>query len=379
MTLEITAIGMVTALGHDAMTACAASRARLSMASELTTLMFGGDAVFGLEDLDGTPLVSGHAVRGLGDGFTGLAKAQLFGVAALQDLQSRRRLTEAEIERTALCLNLSDSFVEDAHLKQLQDNGHAEDDDRPPSEGYRRRYAELPPRLVENSGLDVSQQHRSVVHGGHAGFAVCLDHAASLLQGGAVERCLIGGIDSRVDPPFVKAAAALNILKTSLNPVGLIPGEAAAFVLVESSGACRSAGIRPLATIGAWTQGQEGAAYFDDAPSTGQALGHTIEAVLDTDAAAREGLAWVLPDLNGTTRRASEWGNTLVRLQQGLAIADYPTWLPAESFGDAGAAAGPLAMCMIARAFERSYAPGRAALATLASERGSRAAVTVRA
>jgi 3-oxoacyl-[acyl-carrier-protein] synthase-1 len=70
----------------------------------------------------------------------------------------------------------------------------------------------------------------------------------------------------------------------------------------------------------------------------------------------------------------------MVRLRGALGgKVDVPLWLPAASFGDTGAATGAVATCMAARAFERGYAPGDAALIGLSSESGERGAFGIAA
>jgi 3-oxoacyl-[acyl-carrier-protein] synthase-1 len=78
--------------------------------------------------------------------------------------------------------------------------------------------------------------------------------------------------------------------------------------------------------------------------------------------------AWVIGNLNGTERRALDWGHTLIRLQRELPLGGLPLWVPAVHFGETGAAAGLLAVCMVLRAFVRGYAPGNRALVWLASD-----------
>jgi hypothetical protein len=86
---------------------------------------------------------------------------------------------------------------------------------------------------------------------------------------------------------------------------------------------------------------------------------------------ADAGVGLIIADLDGTSPRASGWGMALVRRR---ALHDTVEWIPAMTFGSLGAAAGPVAACMIARGFERGYAPPGDALAWVWGERGVRGA-----
>lgn len=67
----------------------------------------------------------------------------------------------------------------------------------------------------------------------HSGFAKVLELAAVLLGTGRVKRCIVGGIDAWCDPDAVSVLQALGVLKTPENATGFMPGEAAAFLVVE--------------------------------------------------------------------------------------------------------------------------------------------------
>jgi 3-oxoacyl-[acyl-carrier-protein] synthase-1 len=86
---------------------------------------------------------------------------------------------------------------------------------------------------------------------------------------------------------------------------------------------------------------------------------------------------WVISDLNGEPYRAIDWGNALVRRIR--ALAEPVLWCPALWFGDTGAASGAVALCLAARAFERSYAPAPWSLVLSSADGPDRAAVIVTA
>jgi 3-oxoacyl-[acyl-carrier-protein] synthase-1 len=195
-----------------------------------------------------------------------------------------------------------------------------------------------------------------------------------MLDGGSVDRCIVGAVDSRANTRFLPAAARLGQLRTGDNPAGLIPGEAGAFFVLERLPDARRAGRPILAQIGKPVATREPVGLIDpERQPTGAGLAHVIRTAL---AASKAGFA--VGDLNGSTRRAVEWGMARVRLASEH-VVELPTWLPAMSFGDTGAASGAVGACLAARAFARGYAPARAALVWSSSESGLKSAFTISA
>ncbi len=365
----VTALGMVTPLGGNVIASCAAARAGITRVNELANLDFSGEAAFGGETMGETPTIKGSIVRGVGDTFSGVARVLMLGGPAIDEILASRPLTDGERARTGFALNLSDHFVLDADAR-----AHA--DGPMPSVGWRRLTERLHVRLAEPRKLAPSPGQLVLRHGGHAGLAAAIRDATALMSSNQVDRCIVGAIDSRVEVGFLQAAARLSLLRTLDNPVGQIPGEAAAFLLLERPRDAKGAGLAVVATIAATALGAGPADLLaqDWSPSGGE-LADVLRSALD----AAPGVAFSIGDLNGTPRRADEWGNALVRLRAGHVIPDLPAWFPAISFGDTGAASGAVGLCVSARAFARRYAPGDAAVVWLSSESGSKAAIVVQA
>jgi len=369
--LAVTGLGMVSSLGHNAVSSCAAARAGISLARELKVLAFSTEGIFGRETLEGPPAVFGHVVRGIAEGFVGVGQALLLGAAALKDLLSQRPLSERELTRTGLCINLSDHFVQDSDPQQRQSK-----DATAPSAAWKQACGGLLSRLCDSAGLwMIPEPQRQLHHGGNAGLAAVVRDAAARMAGGQIDRCLVGGIDSRTGADFLWAAARLNMLRTNDNPVGLIPGEAAAFFLLERPADASRGGLSSSALVTGAYSDSDPVDLLADKPPTGAALARVIRAALATNPST--GL--LIGDLDGTQRRAMEWGLADVRLRGERAITTLPSWFPASAFGNSGAAAGAVGVAMASRAFSRGYAPAGEALVWLSSESGSKGAITIRA
>jgi 3-oxoacyl-[acyl-carrier-protein] synthase I len=367
--VSVTALGMVSSLGNDVITACAAARAGLTRPAELTSLDFGGEETFGDETLDGPPEVVGHPVRGIADGFTGLGKALLLGGAALDDLLAQRPLSATEAARTGFLLNLSDHHLPDADARARQEQAL-------PSTRWRRLTARLHVRLAESHGLHSPPRNINLYYGGHIGVAMAVKEAVAMIARGEVDRCIVAAIDALTEPGFLLAAARLRQLRTNDNPVGLIPGEAAAAFLIERGFEATRAGFDPIASLGMAVVAQNDTDLLAADPRpTGVGLASLLDAVLQ----ASPPIGFSIGDLNGTPQRAFEWGSALLRLRARHRFVDQPAWFPAVSFGDTGAASGAVGVCVAARAFARGYAPGESGIVWLSSENGIKGAIVLRA
>lgn len=372
----ISAVGMCSSLGPDVVSSCAAARAGITRAREQVHF-----EVLDQEAGDTVPLAA-HSVAAA-EGFVGLGRLIRLGVAGLRDLQSQVELDPALLDESAFVVNLATGFYEEmADAAQKREDGSTVYPPRPvalngPELRERHSYYldELVPALLAQSGLRALQPRAQVVVGDQAGWASALTWAMQLLASGAIRRCIVGGIDSLVDPGVLASLLDTRLLKTPENPVGLMPGEAAAFLLLERADAVSSRAARPLATIHlpVFVEGEPHELSED--PVTGERLAAAIRAVVDPTPSRCPHL--VVCDCYGTYRNATEWGSALARLPREL--TDAPQWFPAAMFGTTGAAAGAVAACVAIRAFERGYAPGSDVLTWLASGRGERAAVRLSA
>lgn len=392
----ITAIGMATSLGLDAVSSCAAARAGITRTSELNVLNFLSDQIWGGKS------VVGHTVNGVADGFLGTAKAFILGKYGLQDLLVRRQFTKQELERTGIYINLSNQFLVDAHSialhegelelrKQYVDQeldaedsqylglGQDEDDTQEwvlPSHKWREEAGNLIPKLLESCNICIPSSNQYLCFGNHAEIVNLLQNAIASMQSEKLDRCIIGGIDSCVQPDFLISTATQGILKTSVNPVGVIPGEASAFFLVERLKDAQSHGVHIACLIsnGSTCEEKEWNRLSEDLPK-GIGLSQVIEVLSSNFADPLQEIGLIIADLNGDIYRAVDWGCALTRLQNRYRIDRLPVWSPADAFGEVGAATGSVAICMGGRALQRRYAPSGSILVWLSSDNGSKAAI----
>lgn len=98
-------------------------------------------------------------------------------------------------------------------------------------DGLLDRLAEVRAGASAPVPLDVRPDR--IVAAGRAGVFAALERALALLSGGQEQFALIGGVDSLVDPETLDALAEQDRLLGRTNLDGIIPGEAAAFLLLS--------------------------------------------------------------------------------------------------------------------------------------------------
>jgi 3-oxoacyl-[acyl-carrier-protein] synthase I len=208
---------------------------------------------------------------------------------------------------------------------------------------------------------------------GRAAGLAALHRAARHLREGRVAVALVGAVDSRLRRAAIEQMTNAGVLNTEENPTGVIPGEAAAFLVLEARGSGRRTRLR-LAASGVAEEPTAGT----DEPCRGEGLTKAIRRTL-ADAAPPEFRPLVVNDLNGDRYRTLEWGLANVRALGTLrhpqgAPADFEMWHPADRVGDCGAASGGVNVVWALTALRKRYAHTDRALVCGASDGALRAA-----
>ena len=221
-------------------------------------------------------------------------------------------------------------------------------------------------------GLPVQTAVQASPHGHAAGLAL-LAMAAQQLRQGASELCLVGGVDSYLEPDTMDWLDANRQLAGAMARSAFVPGEGAGFCLLASSAACERLGLQPLMTLRTTSVARETKLIKSDDISLGEGLTTVVKSVAAQLTLPQELIMGVICDINGERYRGEEWG--FVCLRAG-ACFDDPTsyWAPADVWGDMGAASGPLFAMLACEGARRGYAPGPRTLLWASSEQGLRAA-----
>ncbi len=342
----VTAIGGFSPLGPTWVQTCASIRAGLTRFAdhpyhELRTADAGWD--------EADPLRC-SAVPGWEETLDEPGRVTALALEALRDLAGRIPLRRPELAAGGLLLALPG------------------DRDLP---GGRDPRAGVIPQLLARSGLD-GLAFAEARDGGHAAVFLALQEAAAKVRAGELEFCIVGGVDSHLLDARIDALDAAWRLRSTRNPDGFLPGEAAVLLLLGSPRHTRAAGLAPLCLVGDTGVGREPDTIAGERAPSGAGLAAAISAAL----AAAPAPGWVLCDLNGESYRAFEWGLLQARLADQLAGVRRLTH-PADALGDVGTATGALLVACAAHGFARGPAPAVPALLWAGSDDGTRAAVAV--
>jgi 3-oxoacyl-[acyl-carrier-protein] synthase-1 len=352
--MAITALGACTPLG-DLRTAAAAVRTGLSRATAIS-----GWTSIDETTMDSAPVI-GCAVSGLTDGFEGIGRLTRMALAAAEDLAGAAPWLTPR--RTACFLVLPP--LSELVVATPTEGG------RPAAELLQRAAA-----LIESAlGLDAGAVHW--VLQGKEGLLPALLEAHDALRRGRCDYAVVGACDSLLDPGRREALLDSGRVKTRSNPVGFIPGEAAALMLLERAAAVSARGGAPEALLGYACSDVDESAAAGGTPM-GAASERVIAGTLQHLGAQHGTPLTVYPDLNGEQPRAADWGCALVRLAARYPLNGWVHEVPAQSVGDTGAAAPFLAMAFASRALRRGYAAGEISLVLAACEGGHRSAFSLR-
>ena len=223
-------------------------------------------------------------------------------------------------------------------------------------------------RVEEELSVQFHPKNSRAFPSGHTAGFEALREARNLLQHGHVPACVVCGADS-----FLNAAALLWLdrhyrLKTPANRDGVIPGEAAAAVLVQAT---PSASV--TAEVIGLGFGKEPAPILSEEPLLGRGLADGARAAL---AEAKLGLHEMdlrLSDVTGELYGFKELPLVEGRLMRVVRKEAQPLWHWAEAIGDSGAAAGVAQLVLADQAFRKGYAPGQRAICLTSSVAGERA------
>jgi 3-oxoacyl-[acyl-carrier-protein] synthase-1 len=217
--------------------------------------------------------------------------------------------------------------------------------------------------LVSGLPCRIDGPRSALVATGHEGGLAALDFASRVTSDPKVPACLIVGVESYLDVDALDWYDGLGRLKRDGIPTGFIPGEGAGAVLVAR--AMRGGG--PAVALVAAGRAEEPDPWYSGRPTLGSGLTRTIRAAFESPAMPTERAGLTYCDMNGETWRPDEWAYAYLRTasRHGEPI---DLRAPASSWGDVGAATGPLLVALAARELLRALDPTAAALLWAASD-----------
>lgn len=225
--------------------------------------------------------------------------------------------------------------------------------------------------IAADLGVALHPESRLFAGGRIAGVRA-LHHARGLVAAGAAG-CIVAGVDSLLVAETLAAFDAGRRLLTAANSDGFVPGEAAAAALV---GPVRRLDEPQLLCLGLGF-GDEPAPRDSESPLRADGL---VQAIREAFADARCGYGEVdfrLTDLNGASYGFKEAALAMARTLRERKES-FDVWHPADCLGEVGAAVVPVLLGVMLAATAKGYAPGAGALCHVAGDDGERAAFVLR-
>jgi 3-oxoacyl-[acyl-carrier-protein] synthase-1 len=333
--VSILASGMVTCVGLDAPSSCAAIRCGIDNFTETRFMDQGGEWIIGAQ----VPLEQP---------WRGLAKLVHMVVPAIKECLAHIGSVRTEDIPLLLC------------VAEKERPGRIEGLDQ-------ELFAEI------QTELGVRFHHRSgVIAQGRVGGAIALGAAPELLEKERVPFCIVAGVDSYLTGPTLDAYEEKSRLLTSQNSNGFVPGEAGAAVLIGPGGVTNTGLF--CAGIGV---GQEKATIESEEPLRGDGLVNAVRTALQEAGVAINDLDYRITDANGEQywfKEATLALDRVLRKRQEL----FEIWHPADCIGETGAAVVSCALGVALQAARKKYAFGRGPLCHFSSDGAERVAIVLK-
>jgi 3-oxoacyl-[acyl-carrier-protein] synthase I len=322
--------GMVTGVGFSAPASCAAIRAGITGFVE-TRFMFDGEWMIGC------PVPFEHGWRG------------------------RERLLRMVVPAIEECL----AGIEPHHTPEVSLLLCVAEQDRP------GRIAGMDDTFFQEVQERLGRRFHSqsyLIARGRIGGVQAVDYARRLLAAG-MRFCIVAGVDSYLVAETLRSFVDRRRVLTAGNSDGLIPGEAAAAVLLASDSAtepafqCRGIGY-----------GTEPAPVESDRPLRADGLVAAFRGALAEANLTLGQIDYRITDLSGEQYGFKEAALALIRVLR-QRKQEFDLWHPADCIGEVGAAAVPAVLAVAMAAAQKGYAPGRRAISHFAADTGERAAM----
>jgi 3-oxoacyl-[acyl-carrier-protein] synthase I len=338
--IAIKACGMMTSVGLDAASSCAAIRCAIDNFSETRFIDKGGEWIVGAQvSLEqpwrGLPKLVHMVVPAI--------KECLAQIGAVRPHQIPLLLCVAEKERAGRLEGLDDQLMHDVQ-----------------------------------KAIGVRFHERSdIIASGRVGGAMATTTARRLIYEERIPLCVVAGVDSFLVAGTLAAYEDKNRLLTSENSNGFIPGEGGAAVLIGPASTPQSQISPPdLLCLGIGT-GEEKATVDSEEPLRGDGLVQALKAALADAGCLINDLDYRITDSNGEQywfKEATLGLDRILRNRKEL----FEIWHPADCIGETGAAIVPAALAIALQACRKNYAFGRGPLCHFGSDSGVRIAMILK-
>lgn len=332
--MYIVSTGLVCPIGLTAVSACAAMRAGIAMFEELPYM-----------DNSCEPIV-GAMVPGLEPNLK--REVRLIELLSAALLDCLRQGYPQPLDRVPLLVGLAE---------RGRPGGGAALADEVVSLIEQKLQVRFHPRLSR------------AIPGGHTAGFEALAVARELLRDPHIPACVVSGVDS-----YINAGSLLWLdqhwrLKTEENSDGVIPGEAAAVVLLKRQPLTNTIGAVKVRGLGF---GSESASVLSEDPLMGEGLTQATRAALSEARMQMHDIDFRLSDVTGESYGFREQALVVAKLLRVHQENGYPLWHCSENVGDIGAASGIHQLIIAFHAFNNMYAPGECAAGFTSTVTGRR-------
>lgn len=332
--LTIVGSGMVTGVGLNAMSSCAAVRCAMDNFQETRFMGSNGDWIIG----SSVPL---------GQSCHGIAKLSDMLVHVIKE-----------------CISTNSQFV----LDQVPLLLCVAEKDRP------GRLQDLNTKLL----LDAQDKlgvcfHRlsAIIDQGRVSIAVALKYAQQLLYEEKCPAVMIAGVDSLLVGESLRNYGEKERILNKQNSNGFIPGEAAAAILVQASEMNQEP---QLLCRGIGYGNEKSTIDSEDIPSRADGLVQAMRGALSEAGCDMGATDFRICDVSGELYSFKEAATALLRVLRQRKVF-YDLWHPADCIGEVGAAIGPVMLGVLLHAMREGYSPGNNVMAHVGNDDGRRAAM----
>jgi 3-oxoacyl-[acyl-carrier-protein] synthase-1 len=344
----ITGLGLMTSVGHNAPQAVTSIRAGIARFVEVPEYepIVRDPAIYFSEPLVGAP------VSGVTDGLTDVERLLALSIPALKEALLDAKLKDSDLQNTVL-------FIAGGQ--------------RPDIKAGSRLATVFVPRLASRVSK-VPFRRLEYFPYGTAGFLLALQKGMNLLKQGSCTHCVIGGVDSWLDQQTLSWLDNLRRVKSDSNVDGFVPGEAAAFVVIEQqANAMQQSMKEAYAQCGEVIVAEEQHTIGAETVCTAEALSNCLKSVVDDLMKKGKEPDAVLCDLNGESYRHTEWSNAFIKVLRDAHPAPPVILHPVDSLGDVGASIGGILVSLAAFAMKMDYVDWKTAIIWCSSDNGERA------
>lgn len=339
--VAITGMGLVTPVGLTAPASLAAMRAGISRIGELPWF----EVVGGEGEMEP---VKGAQVPFITEGRWGPSR-----LLRLTEPPLKEALSDANLKHIMSCTMYLGTAASHAGDRVLEFGLR-----------FKREIAALLPNWLESIEI-------RLVEAGRAAALQAIRIAVREMDNNSCDIAIVGGVDSWISPRSLMFLQDTGRLREGRRSTGILPGEAAGFLVLEKIEHALNRGAQIKATLLAAAGGHESTPL--DKPSRAEVLSAVFKRV---GSHVKAPAPLIISDLNGERHRSIEWALAGSR-GLGPYQESFRHWHPAEYIGDPGAASSAVGVGWAATALHKGYAYEGRVLVWGASDEGAREAVLV--